>query len=76
MAMLLYPGSRDIHTWITALKSVDETLDIRIYPEAGDPEEITFGLTWPYPHGLWNDFPRLKALSSIGAGVSQSTNDT
>ena len=75
MAILIYPGNRDIHAWITALKSVDEELDIRVYPETGNPKEITFGLTWPYPHGLWNDFPRLKALSSIGAGVSHILDD-
>ncbi len=75
MAILIYKGNKDISRWIEALKAVDDTLDIRVYPETGDPEEITFGLTWPYPHGLWNDFPQLKALSSIGAGVSHILDD-
>jgi len=73
--MLIYKGDRDISKWLNALKAVDSTLDIRVYPEVGNAEEITFGLTWPYPHGLWNDFPHLKALSSIGAGVSHILDD-
>jgi len=75
MAILIYKGDRDITRWLEALKAVDDTLDIRVYPEVGNAEEITFALTWPYPHGLWNDFPHLKAISSIGAGVSHILED-
>ena len=75
MAILIYKGERDITRWLKALKAVDDTLDIRVYPEVGNAEEITFALTWPYPHGLWNDFPHLKAISSIGAGVSHILED-
>jgi len=75
MAILIYKGNRDISAWIEALKAVDETLDIRIYPKVGDPGEIDFVLTWPYPHGLWHAFPQIKAISSIGAGVSHIVDD-
>ena len=75
MAILIYKGDRDITLWLKALKAVDDTLDIRVYPDIGNPEEITFGLTWPYPYGLWNDFPNLRAISSIGAGVSHILED-
>ncbi len=75
MAILIYKGDRDITLWLKALKAVDDTLDIRVYPDIGNPEEITFALTWPYPHGLWSDFPNLRAISSIGAGVSHILED-
>ena len=75
MALLIYKGKRDITAWLEALKEVDETLDIRIYPRVGDPGEIDFVLTWPYPHGLWHPFPEIKAISSIGAGVSHILDD-
>ena len=75
MALLIYKGKRDITAWLEALKEVDETLDIRIYPKVGDPGEIDFVLTWPYPHGLWHPFPEIKAISSIGAGVSHILDD-
>ena len=75
MAIVIYGGDRDIECWVDALKSVDSSLDIRAYPEVGDKNEITFAISWTYPHGLWNDFPNLKAISSIGAGVSHILSD-
>ena len=75
MAILIYKGDRDITPWLKALHAVDPTLDVRVYPDTGNPAEITFGLAWPYPHGLWSDFPHLKAISSIGAGVSHLLED-
>ncbi len=76
MAILIYKGDRDITHWMKALRKLDPTLDIRVYPDIGDPDEITFALTWPYPHGLWGSFPHLQAISSIGAGVSHILRDT
>ena len=75
MAILIYKGDRDITQWLEALKKTDESLDIRVYPDIGNSEEIVFALTWPYPRGLWNDFPHLGAISSVGAGVSHILED-
>lgn len=77
MAILIYHKEIYVHNWVKALKAADETLDIRIYPETGDVEDILFGITAAgYPEGLWRRFPNLKALSSIGAGVSHILDDT
>jgi len=75
MAILIYHKELYVHNWVKALKTADETLDIRIYPDFGRAEEITFGITAPYPEGFWNQFSNLKALSSIGAGVSHILDD-
>ena len=76
MAILIYHKEIYIHNWVKALKGADQTLDIRIYPETGDVEDILFGITAAgYPEGLWRRFPNLKALSSIGAGVSHILED-
>ncbi len=75
MAILIYHKEIYVHNWVKALKAADETLDIRIYPNFGKVEEIEFGITAPYPEGFWNQFPNLKALSSIGAGVSHILDD-
>jgi len=75
MALLIYSGKKNIDRWIAALKAEDASLDIRVYPRVGDPGEIDFVLTWPYPHGLWHPFSEIKAISSIGAGVSHIMDD-
>ncbi len=77
MAIIIFNDTnRDLTPWIDALKNSKEDLDLRIYPDVGNIEDITFALTWPYPKGLWNKFPNLKAISSIGAGVNHILADT
>ena len=75
MAMMIYAGDRDATLWIEALRAIDDSLDIRIYPDVGDVRDIIFGLSWQYPVGLWSEYPNLRALSSIGAGVSHILDD-
>ncbi len=77
MAIVIYNNQkRNITSWIEALKKCDKDLDLRIYPDVGNKDDITFALTWGYPKGLWGDFKNLKAISSIGAGVNHIINDT
>ena len=75
MAMMIYAGDRDATLWVEALRAVDDSIDIRIYPDVGDVRDIIFGLSWQYPVGLWSRYPNLRALSSIGAGVSHILDD-
>jgi len=75
VAILIYAGDRDVSMWVEALRAEDSNIDIRVYPYIGELRDIRFALTWPYPHGFWNKFPNLKAISSIGAGVSHILSD-
>ncbi len=77
MAIVIYNDTnRDLKPWIKALKSCKKDLDLRVYPDIGDVEDIIFAITWVFPKGLWSKFPNLKAISSIGAGVSHILDDT
>ncbi len=77
MAIVIFNDTnRDLSPWIEALKSCKEDLDLRIYPDVGDINDIIFAITWAFPKGLWTKFPNLKAISSIGAGVSHILADT
>jgi glyoxylate/hydroxypyruvate reductase len=55
--------------WIEAIKAEVPDLDIRIWPDTGKAEDVEFALLW----GRWNadlsQFPNLRALLSLGAGV-------
>lgn len=42
---------------------------VRLWPDAGDPEAVEFCISWRHPPGLFRDFPNLRAILSIGAGV-------
>lgn len=76
MAILLYAQNRNTDIWVNSLKTIDPNLDIRVYPNIGDPNEITFALTWPFEHGFFSSFPNLKVICSIGAGVNHILEDS
>lgn len=55
--------------WRAALMRAAPDLEIRVWPDAGDPETVDFGFAWGTPSGFWEQFPRLRAILSLGAGV-------
>lgn len=75
MALLIICNDRDLTPWVNALKQTDPQLDVRIYPDEGNLEEIEFVLVWKHPKGILNRYPKLKAISSLGAGVDHLFSD-
>lgn len=66
---------KGIEPWVEALKQVDPTLDIRAFPNDSNRNEIDFALTWRHPYGIFKDYPNLKCISSMGAGVDHLMKD-
>jgi glyoxylate/hydroxypyruvate reductase A len=58
-----------IQEWRNALLALQPDLDIRAWPEIGNHQEIDFALVWKHPIGALTEFPHLKAIASLGAGV-------
>lgn len=55
--------------WLAALHDVLPEMEIHIWPDVGDPQEVEFALIWgPYAREM-KQFPNLKAMISLGAGV-------
>ncbi len=63
------------HKWQAALQAHDPQLDVRVYPDAGNPEEVDFALAWHPPLGVFKKFSNLKAIASTGAGVDHILKD-
>ncbi len=55
--------------WSTALQRLLPELEIRVWPELGDPRDIDAALVWQPPPGLLATLPNLKLILSLGAGV-------
>ena len=55
--------------WRDELLARMPELDVRIWPEVGDPAEIEVALVWRPPPGELTRYPNLKAILSLGAGV-------
>ncbi len=75
MALLLATPDRDPAELARALTEQAPDLDIRIWPDLGDPQDIEFALVWRAPEGLYEQLPALRAVSSLGAGVEAILDD-
>lgn len=70
MALLLATAAHRMADWREALRAEDPTLDIRLFPDTGDPADIEAALCWTQ-HDLaeLRRYPNLRLLVSMGAGV-------
>ena len=73
---LLFKGDIDRgNAWQRSLLELDPTLDVRTWPDVGDPVEIEFALVWAPPEGQLKSLPNLKAIFSVGAGIDHFASD-
>ncbi|MDT0641511.1 glyoxylate/hydroxypyruvate reductase A [Zunongwangia sp. F363] len=75
MSFLIVSPGKDPQPWIEALKKQHPGLNIYVYPEDHDKEEVEFALVWNHPRGLFKNYPNLKVVASMGAGVDHITSD-
>lgn len=59
----------DAGAWRAEIDALQTQVEVRFWPDAGDPREVTAGFAWGNPPGFWRRFPNLRAIFSLGAGV-------
>ena len=69
MTLLFYSTVDSAARWQAELQRLTRELDIRVWPEIGDPAEIDYALVWRPEPGLLAALPNLKLILSLGAGV-------
>jgi len=69
MALLLAAPGRDTDGLRSELRARAPDLDLRVWPETGNPSQIEFAVAWRPPRELFAHLPSLRAVSSLGAGV-------
>src|ERR1700736_5300609 len=73
---LLFRSSVDSEArWKPQLARLMPELEVRIWPEIGDPAEIDYALVWRPEPGLLASLPNLKLILSLGAGVDHILGD-
>jgi glyoxylate/hydroxypyruvate reductase A len=75
MALLLLMPGRDMQGWKKNLLAVDGALDVRVWPDTGNPDEILMVVAWNQPPGSLALFPNLRCVASLGAGVDHILSD-
>ena len=70
MAILLSTKAATMAAWRDALLEVDPSLEVRLFPEAGDPAEIEAAVCWTaHDMAELRRYPNLRLIVSMGAGV-------
>ena len=77
MALLLASTDfwEDMDVWLKCLRLAMPEVDIRVYPDDGDVNEVEFAVVWKHPRGILKKYPNLKAILSLGAGVDHIISD-
>ena len=69
MALLFRSSVDSAARWSAELARLMPGLDIRLWPQIGDPAAIDYALVWRPEPGLLAGLPNLKLILSLGAGV-------
>ena len=75
MALLIVAPNRDTRAVERHLHALDPKLDVRVWPDLGEAGEIDFAVLWKHPPGLFAALPKLRAVTSYGAGVEAILDD-
>jgi len=75
MALLFRSTVDSAARWRAQLTRLTRQLDIRVWPEIGNPAEIDFALVWRPEPGFLASLPNLKLILSLGAGVDHLLGD-
>ncbi len=75
MAIAILAPTRDTSVWRDGMLKLDPSLEIRTFPDLGDYHDIECAVVWNHPRGMLREFPSLKVICSMGAGVDHIISD-
>ena len=75
MALLFRSTVDSAARWQQALVELAGDLDMRVWPDIGDPAEIDYALVWRPEPGLLASLPKLRLILSLGAGIDHILSD-
>ena len=75
MALLLKEEPALVDAWVAELRRQAPDLELRVWPDVGDPADIEWALVWDLPDGVLATLPSLRAVFSVGAGVDHLLRD-
>lgn len=76
MSLLLVAQQRDLKPFREALLKKDRNLDVEIWTKVSNVERVQFAVAWNQPKNIFDSYPNLKVISSLGAGADHLLRDT
>jgi glyoxylate/hydroxypyruvate reductase A len=75
MALIVIAPELKAQKFADELKRLDTNLDVLVWPQIEDADEIEFALVWNHPPGELMKYKNLKCIASLGAGVDHILRD-
>jgi len=76
VSLVFYSQVDDAHDWRVALHAADPTLAFHAWPDCGPADAVEAVLAWKAPPGFYRQFPNLKLIINLGAGVDSIVRDS
>ncbi|MEM9978040.1 MAG: glyoxylate/hydroxypyruvate reductase A [Cyanobacteria bacterium P01_D01_bin.2] len=76
MVLSLICPTKDATPWVAAIQAIAPEIDLRVWPDDDDRADVTFALVWAQPQGIFAQYPNLRVISSMGAGVDNLLKDS
>ncbi len=75
MSLVIFSDTHKLQPWIDALSKSGPDIEILSHHDVVDKDKVQFALAWNHPKGIFKEFPNLKCISSMGAGVDHIMSD-
>lgn len=75
MSLLLIAPNRDLSNLTEELQKLDPNLDVEVWPKVEHKDRVTFAVAWNHPKKVLGNYPNLRTVSSLGAGVNHLLDD-
>jgi glyoxylate/hydroxypyruvate reductase A len=75
MSLVIIAPDRDASEWVEGIAALDKNITVEVWPDVKDRHEVIGAVVWNHPAGSLGDYPNLKFISSMGAGVDHVLKD-
>jgi glyoxylate/hydroxypyruvate reductase len=75
MSIAIISPGRDVSSWVKTFKNFDPDIDIQIFPDISNKDAVELAILWQHPKGILSEYPNLKLICSMGAGVDHILSD-
>ncbi len=75
MSLVIFSKVHKVKPWLDALRNAAPDVEIATYDQIQDKDKVLFALAWNHTKGIFKEYPNLKCISSMGAGVDHIMDD-
>ncbi|NEM98084.1 2-hydroxyacid dehydrogenase [Pontibacter burrus] len=75
MSIVIITAGKETIGWEKALKAKRPELEVLVHPDVAAKDKVEFALTWGHPLGVFKEYPNIRCIASMGAGVDHILRD-